>query len=112
MGGSPGNPEQDPAQNHNGARRVPVMLGLGVDLCTRIEALLIELRQARADLDRAETLLAEARSTITARDARLGGAHELLRAQQRVEEARRLVTAASGALEMEKASLADRRPPN
>ena len=48
-----------------------------VDLGARIDELLIELRQARAQLDRAEKLLADGRAGITARDARLGGAHEL-----------------------------------
>jgi hypothetical protein len=83
-----------------------------VDLVSRIDELLIELRQARARLDHAEKLLADGRAGITARDARLGGAHELLRAHHEVEEARRLVEEASGALEIEKASLADRRPAN
>jgi len=83
-----------------------------VDLVSRIDALLIELRQARAQLDRAEKLLADGRASITPRDARLGGAHELLHAHHQVEEARRLVEEAAGALEFEKASLADRRPAN
>ena len=82
-----------------------------MDLASRIDELLIELRQARAQLDRAERLLADSRAGITARDARLGGAHELLRAHHQVQEARRLVEEASGALETEKASL-DRRPAN
>ena len=77
-----------------------------------MDALLIELRQARAQLDRAEKMLAEGRAVITARDARLGGAHEILRAHHRVQEARRRIEEASGALEMEKAALADRRPAN
>lgn len=83
-----------------------------MDLASRIDELLIELRQARTQLDRAERLLADGRASITARDARLGGAHEILRAHHQVQEARRLIEEASGALEMEKASLADRRPPN
>lgn len=83
-----------------------------MDLVSRIEELLIELRQARAKLDRAERLLAESRGTITARDARLGGAHVLLRAHHEVHEARRLVEEASGALETERASLAAGRPAN
>jgi hypothetical protein len=83
-----------------------------VDLVSRIDQLLIELRQARAQLDRAEKLLADGRASITPRDARLGGAHELQNAHHRVEEARRLVEEASGALEIEKASLADRGPAN
>jgi hypothetical protein len=81
-----------------------------VDLVSRIDGLLIELHQARAQLDRAEKLLADGRDSITARDARLGGAHELLRAHHQVQEARRLVEEASGALEIERVSLADRRP--
>jgi hypothetical protein len=83
-----------------------------VDLVSRIDELLIELGQARRQLDRAETLLDDGRAGITARDARLGGAHALLRAHHQVQEARRLVDEASGALEIEKASVADRRPPN
>ena len=83
-----------------------------MDLASRIDEMLIELRQARTQLDRAEKLLADSRSGISARDARLGGAHELLRAHHRVEEARRLVGEASDALEIERASLADRRPAN
>lgn len=83
-----------------------------MDLVSRIEELLVELRQARAQLDRAESLLADSRSSITARDARLGGAHALLGAHHKVGEARRLVEGASEALEMEKVSLADRRPAN
>jgi hypothetical protein len=83
-----------------------------VDLASRIAALLIELRQARAQLDRAEKLLADGRAGITARDARLGGAHELLRAHHQVQEARRLIEEASGALESEQAALTDRRPAN
>ena len=76
-----------------------------MDLASRIDEMLIELRKARGQLDRAERLLADGRAGITARDARLGGAHELLRAHHQVQEARRLVEEASGALEMEKASL-------
>ena len=83
-----------------------------MDLASRIQEMLIELEKARGQLDRAERLLAEGRASITARDARLGGAHELLRAHHQVQEARRLVQEASGALEIERASLADRRPPN
>jgi hypothetical protein len=83
-----------------------------VDLPARIDEMLVELEQARAQLDRAEKLLADGRAAITARDARLGGAHELLRAHHQVQEARRLVEEASGALAAEKASLADRRPAN
>jgi hypothetical protein len=83
-----------------------------VDLASRIDELLIELGQARTQLDRAEKLLAGGRASITARDARLGGAHELLRAHHQVQEARRLIEEASGALEIERASLADHRPPN
>lgn len=83
-----------------------------MDLPSRIDRLLVELGQARDQLDRAEKLLAEGRASITPRDARLGGAHELLNAHHRVEEARRLVQQASEALEMEKAALADRRPAN
>ena len=74
--------------------------------------MLVELRQARTQLDRAEKLLADGRVGITARDARLGGAHEILRAHHQVQEARRLIEEASGALELEKAALADPRPPN
>ena len=83
-----------------------------MDLVSRIDELLIELRQARAQLDRAEKMLAHGRAGITARDARLGGAHELLRAHHRVEEARRLIDEASGALEIERAALSDPRPAN
>lgn len=83
-----------------------------MDLTSRIDALLIELRQARTQLDSAEKLLADGRAGITARDARLGGAHVILRAHHQVQEARRLVEEASGALETERASLADRRPAN
>jgi hypothetical protein len=83
-----------------------------VDLVSRMEALLIELRQARAQLDRAEKLLADSRTSISPRDARLGGAHELLRAHHQVEEARRLVEDASRALEIEKAALTNHRPAN
>ena len=79
-----------------------------MDLVSRMEELLIELRQARAQLDRAEILLADRRSHITAREARLGGAHELLHAQHEVEEARRRVKEAAAALEIEKESLRDR----
>ena len=83
-----------------------------MDLVSRIDEMLIELRQARTQLDRAEKLLADGRAGITARDARLGGAHEILRAHHQVQEARRLIEEASGALELERASLADPRPPN
>jgi hypothetical protein len=83
-----------------------------VDLASQIDELLIELRQASTQLDRAEKMLADGRAGITARDARLGGAHELLRAHHRVQEARRLIEEASGALEIERAALSDRRPPN
>ena len=83
-----------------------------MDLVTRFEALLIELRQARAQLDRAEGLLASSRAGITARDARLGGAHELQSAHHKIEEARRLVDEARADLEIERASLSDRRPPH
>jgi hypothetical protein len=89
-----------------------MVLGFGMDLASRIDVLLIDLREAREKLDRAEKSLADGRASITARDARLGGAHELLRAHHRVQEARRLVDEASGALEIEKVSLADRRPAN
>jgi hypothetical protein len=81
-----------------------------MDLVTRFEALLIELRHARAQLDRAESLLSDSRAGITARDARLGGAHEILAAHHKVEEARRLIEEARADLEREKASLPDRRP--
>jgi hypothetical protein len=83
-----------------------------MDLVSRIDALLIELGQARAQLDRAEKLLADGRAGIAPRDARLGGAHEILRAHHQVQEARRLIAEASEALEMEKAELTDPRPPN
>jgi len=79
-----------------------------MDLASRIEELLVELRQARAQLDRAGGLLADSRAGITARDARLGGAHELLRAHHNVEEARRLIEEATSALEIEQKSLSDR----
>jgi len=79
-----------------------------MDLVTRIEALLLDLRQAREQLDRADTMLADSRSGINARDARLGGAHELLSAHHKIEEARRLIDEASSDLEIEKASLSDR----
>lgn len=83
-----------------------------MDIVSRIDELLIELRQARAQLDRAERLLADSRASITARAARLGGAHGFLSALHQVEEARRLLEEASGALEIEKATLADCRPAN
>jgi hypothetical protein len=83
-----------------------------VDLVSRIEEMLVELRQARTQLDRAEKLLGGGRAGISARDARLGGAHEIQRAHHQVQEARRLIEEASGALELEKASLVDPRPPN
>jgi hypothetical protein len=81
-----------------------------MDLVARIEGLLVELGQARAQLDRAESLLAGSRSGITPRDARLGGAHELLAAHHKVQEARRLIDEATADLEIEKASLSD--PPS
>jgi len=90
----------------------PWCYAFDVDLAARIDALLVELRQARTQLDRAEKLLADGRAVITARDARLGGAHEISSAHHQVQEARRLIDEASGSLELERASLADRRPPN
>jgi hypothetical protein len=83
-----------------------------MDLVGRIEQLLLELAQARAQLDKAGTLLAESRSGISARDARLGGAHEMLSASHKVDEARRLIDEARADLEIERQSLSDRRPPN
>jgi len=83
-----------------------------MNLVGRIEQLLLELGQARAQLDRAGTLLADSRSGLSARDARLGGAHELLSASHKVEEARRLIDEASADLEIERLSLSDRLPPN
>jgi hypothetical protein len=83
-----------------------------MDLLERIERLLLELTQARAQLDRAGTLLAESRSGISARDARLGGAHELLSASHKVHEARRLIDEARADLDIERQSLSDPRPPN
>ena len=83
-----------------------------MDLTERIDLLLVELTQARAQLDRAGKLLADSRSTITARDARLGGAHEMLSAHHKVNEARRLIDEARAGLEIEKAALSDPRPPN
>ena len=83
-----------------------------MDLAERIDLLLAELTQARAQLDRAGRLLADSRSTITARDARLGGAHEVLSAHHKVDEARRLIDEARADLEIERASLSDPRTPN
>lgn len=83
-----------------------------MDLVARIDALLVDLGQARAQLDRADTLLADSRSGLAPRDAKLGGAHELQSARHKIEEARRLIDEARTDLEIEKASLSDRRPPN
>lgn len=77
----------------------------GMELADRIDAMLLELRDAQTKLERAERLLAEGRARITPRDARLGGAHELAHAQHEVEEARRLVDEATAALAVEKAAL-------
>ncbi len=79
-----------------------------MDLASRMDAMLLELRAAEARLTRAERMLAEGRASITARDARLGGAHELAQAQHDVEEARRLVDEASSALAQERAALSPR----
>jgi len=79
-----------------------------MDLASRIEELLVELRQARAVMPaRLSASRPPARSSW-ARDARLGGAHELLRAHHNVEEARRLIEEATSALEIEQKSLSDR----
>ncbi len=86
-----------------------MVLRFAMDLVNRIESLLVELGQARAQLDRAESLLSDSRSGITARDARLGGAHELLAAHHKVQEARRLIDEARSDLEIEKATLSDPR---
>jgi hypothetical protein len=79
-----------------------------MDLGARIEAMLLELDQARDRLAKVERLLADGRASITARDARLGGAHQLAQAQHAVDEARRLVTEASDALQVEMAALPPR----
>lgn len=76
-----------------------------MDLTARIEEMLIELQDAQDRLARAEELLAAGRASVSARDLRLGGAHELARAQHDVAEARRLVTEAAAALEHERAAL-------
>jgi hypothetical protein len=76
-----------------------------MDLASRIDAMIVELHDAEARLERAERLLAEGRAAVTARDLRLGGAHELARAQHDVEEARRKVDEASAALALERAAL-------
>jgi hypothetical protein len=79
-----------------------------MDLDARIEQMLLELGDARRQLERAERMLADGRASITARDARLGGAHELAHAQHEVEVARRRVEQASQALETERAALPPR----
>ena len=76
-----------------------------MDLASRIDAMIVELHEAQARLVRAEQQLADGRSAVSARDLRLGGAHELARAQHDVEEARRLVDQASAALAAERAAL-------
>ena len=76
-----------------------------MDMAARIEEMLVELQDARARLERAEKLLADGRAAVSARDLRLGGAHELARAQHDVGEARRLVNEASAALENERDAL-------
>ena len=76
-----------------------------MDLAARIDEMLIELHDAEARLERAEQLLADGRAAVSARDLRLGGAHELARAQHDVGEARKRVTEATAALEHERAAL-------
>ena len=76
-----------------------------MDLASRMDAMLLELRAAEARLAGAERLLVEGRANIGAREARLGGAHELAQAQHEVEEARRMVDEASTALAHERAAL-------
>ena len=76
-----------------------------MDLAARIERMLVELQDAEARLERAEQLLADGRAAVSARDLRLGGAHELARAQHDVIEARRLVTEATAALAHERDAL-------
>ena len=78
---------------------------LPMDLVSRMDAMLVELRAAEARLAGAERLLEEGRASITAREARLGGAHELAQAQHDVEEARRMVDEACAALAHERAAL-------
>ena len=80
-----------------------------MDLSSRIDAMIVELHEAEARLETAERMLAEGRAAVSARDLRLGGAHELARAQHDVEEARRLVDEATAALAAERAALAHPR---
>jgi hypothetical protein len=80
-----------------------------MDLASRIDAMIVELHDAEVRLERAERMLEQGRAAVTARDLRLGGAHELARAQHDVEEARRLVDEATAKLAVERAALV--RPP-
>ena len=79
-----------------------------MDLDARIEQMLLELEQAGERLATVERLLADGRASITARDARLGGAHELGHAQHAVDQARKLLGEASEALRAERDALPPR----